>query len=199
MKLRINRFIPETKVEGPGTRACVYVQGCPIRCEGCAVPETWDENGGESVDVEELADLILSNREIEGVTYLGGEPFAQAAPLSELGKLIKARGLSLVTFTGYELAEILDSGDSGKLNLLSLTDILIAGPFIKSKSDTGRPWVGSSNQKYHFLTDRYKNVENKLSNTGNKLEFRISGDGRVLVNGLVETKNLRKFISELVE
>jgi anaerobic ribonucleoside-triphosphate reductase activating protein len=30
MKLRIHRFISNTSVEGPGERACIWVQGCPI-------------------------------------------------------------------------------------------------------------------------------------------------------------------------
>ena len=40
--LRLHRFIPRTEVEGPGARACVWVQGCHLACPGCFNPETHD-------------------------------------------------------------------------------------------------------------------------------------------------------------
>ena len=54
MKLRVHRFLPITEAEGPGKRACIWVQGCLIRCEGCAVPDTWSINGGFEISVKEL-------------------------------------------------------------------------------------------------------------------------------------------------
>lgn len=75
MLLRVHRFLPFTRAEGPGNRACVWVQGCPIRCPGCFNPGTWPTGGGEEVAVEDLADRILDVKDIEGVTFLGGEPF----------------------------------------------------------------------------------------------------------------------------
>jgi organic radical activating enzyme len=37
---------------------------------------------------------------VEGVTFLGGEPFEQAAAAAELAEVTRARGLSVMTFTG---------------------------------------------------------------------------------------------------
>lgn len=42
----------------------------------------------------------------------------------------------------------------------------------------------ASNQRYHFLTTRYKNLENNLANYYNRLEIRIMKNGQTYVNGL---------------
>jgi len=198
MMLHVHQIIPKTKVEGPGTRACIQVQGCPIRCTGCAVPFTWEEDGGFTVEVVQLAEQIVRDPEIEGVTFLGGEPFAQARALAELGRIVKQKGLSVVTFTGYTLDYLLQSGNQDYLDLLSVTDLLIDGPFQIERLDTSRPWVGSSNQRYHFLTDRYLYLKERLTEIPNRLEVRIMPDGRVLVNGLAETKVLEDLFAGLL-
>ncbi|MGX1982246.1 anaerobic ribonucleoside-triphosphate reductase activating protein [Thermolongibacillus altinsuensis] len=199
MALRIHRFIPYTEVEGPGARACIQVQGCPIRCPGCAVPFTWSESGGYEIEVDELAERILSGPKVEGVTFLGGEPFAQAKELANLAKKLKKNGLSVVTFTGYVLEDILKEAREDWMELLQVTDLLIDGPFRKDLLDTSRPWVGSLNQRYHFLTSRYKHLEKTLKNVPNRLEIRIHSDGRVFVNGLATTDHMNDLFKDLYE
>lgn len=198
MPLRIHRFMPTTRVEGPGLRACLQVQGCPIRCPGCAVPFTWLDNGGTVVDTEELAERILHGPEVEGITFLGGEPFAQAAELAKLGGRLKQAGLSVMTFTGYVLEELLEAGNPDHLALIGVTDLLIDGPFRQELLDTSRPWVGSSNQRYHFLTDRYTHLKERLGEIPNRLEVRFSPDGRVTANGLAGIEDLEALFADLL-
>jgi anaerobic ribonucleoside-triphosphate reductase activating protein len=188
--LRLHRFLPFTKAEGPGNRACLWVQGCPIRCPGCFNPGTWSKKGGEEVPVETIAGRILDAPDIEGVTFLGGEPFEQAEALAELGGAVQAHGLSVMTFTGYTLEEIEGRSRPGWRELLSVTDLLLDGPYVKSLTDTSRPWVGSSNQRYHFLTSRYRHLEGQLENLPNRIEVCLQPDGRVLVNGLASAELL---------
>lgn len=198
MALRIHRFLASTRVEGPGTRACLQVQGCPIRCTGCAVPFTWAEDGGITVEVEELAERILQGPEVEGITFLGGEPFAQARELARLGRMLKREGLSVMTFTGYWLEDLQQGGNPDCRDLLEVTDLLVDGPFQKESLDTSRPWVGSSNQRYHFLTDRYLHLKEQLMQIPNRLEVRLAPDGRVLVNGLAEVRDLEALFAKLL-
>ncbi|AZK45380.1 4Fe-4S single cluster domain-containing protein [Paenibacillus lentus] len=198
MLLRVHRFIPATKVEGPGIRACIQVQGCPIHCPGCAVPFTWAEDGGITMEVEQLAEQILQGPEVEGITFLGGEPFAQARALAHLGGILKNEGLSIMTFTGYLLENLQQSGKQDDLDLLGVTDLLIDGPFQKDRLDTSRPWVGSSNQRYHFLSDRYLHLQDQLKDIPNRLEVRLAPDGRVMVNGLAEVSDLEDLFGRLL-
>lgn len=198
MQLRVHQFIPLTKVEGPGIRACIQVQGCPIHCPGCAVPFTWADNGGVDMDVDQLVSRILGGPAVEGITFLGGEPFYQARALAELGSRLKEEGLSVMTFTGYLLEDLQQSGNRDYLDLLSVTDLLVDGPFQREHLDTSRPWVGSSNQRYHFLTDRYLHLRENLLEIPNRLEVRLSPDGRVKVNGLAEVRDLEDLFGRLL-
>ncbi|MGH7135595.1 MAG: 4Fe-4S single cluster domain-containing protein [Pirellulales bacterium] len=191
MKLRLHRFLETTRVEGPGVRACIWVQGCPIRCAGCAVPWTWPEDAGQPVETEDLIRRILDGPPVEGVTFVGGEPFAQAAALAEIGRAVQSAGYSVVTFTGYVLESIAASDRTDWHDLLSVTDLLIDGPFLAELEDFSGPWVGSSNQRYHFLTERYRGLADSLRQIHNRVEVRIGRDGAVFVNGMASTDNLR--------
>jgi anaerobic ribonucleoside-triphosphate reductase activating protein len=195
VKLRIFQYIPTTRAEGPGLRACIQVQGCPIRCQGCAVPQTWPSAGGLLIETSNIIRLILAEQpHIEGVTFLGGEPFAQAAALAEIGQTVRTHGLSVVTFTGY-LRESIEKADRNDFNeLLEVTDLLIDGPFLREKIDFSRPWVGSTNQRFHFLTDRYLMLAAMLESMPNKIEVRLKPDGRILINGLAPIDDMRSLI-----
>lgn len=195
MLLRIHRFLPSTRAEGPGSRACLWVQGCPIRCPGCFNPGTWSENGGEEVTVEDIAARILSVPDIEGVTFLGGEPFEQAEALADLGRSIQRAGLSVMTFTGYVLEDIVKCSRKGWHDLLGVTDLLLDGPYIRNLTDISRPWVGSSNQRYHFLTPRYSHLETNLMDIPNRVEIRLQPDGRIFINGLASSDLLDDMVA----
>jgi anaerobic ribonucleoside-triphosphate reductase activating protein len=195
MELRLFHYLPRTTVEGPGIRASVQVQGCPIRCPGCALPQTWPEAGGERVDSAELAERILATPGLEGATFLGGEPFAQAGALADLGERLRRRGLSVLTFTGYTLEALRARRDTAVDALLAATDLLLAGPFRREERDFSRPWVGSANQRFHFLTPRYAHLAERLAEIPNRLEVRLRPDGRIEINGLAAPEAMRGLIA----
>lgn len=199
MLLRIHRFLPFTRAEGPGNRACLWVQGCPIRCPGCFNPGTWSKEGGYETTVEDMESRILNASDIEGITFLGGEPFEQAEALADLGKRVRKAGLSVMTFTGYVLEDILSSSRQGWHDLLAVTDLLLDGPYIRDLTDMSRPWVGSSNQRYHFLTPRYRHLESELKDIPNRLEIRLQPDGKIFVNGLASSKELDELVRDVAK
>lgn len=191
MELFIHRYLPLTTVEGPGKRFCLWVQGCSIRCEGCGVPWTWVRENGKTISVEDLFSEIKKSKQlngIEGVTFLGGEPFDQADALGKLAIMVKDLGLTVMTFTGYLYEDIKHRNEFH--TLLSATDLLVDGPFVKDKLDLSRPWVGSSNQRYRFLTPSYKDLENNLEKIHNKVEIRINEDGSISINGMATQQTL---------
>ena len=59
MKLRVFNIIKNTKVEGPGNRYCIWVQGCSRHCKGCQAIHTWPHNGGELYDVKRIIDDVI--------------------------------------------------------------------------------------------------------------------------------------------
>jgi len=180
MKLRVFNIIKNTKVEGPGQRYCIWVQGCSRHCKGCQAVHTWAHDKGDLYDVEEIIKDIYKQDSIEGVTFLGGEPFEQAETLGIIAERVKEKGLSVVCFTGGKLEELIENPINKKL--LSNIDLLIDGEFIEELTDYSRPWCGSSNQRYHFLTDRYN--EEIFTKYKNKVEVNISKTGQIFMNGM---------------
>ncbi len=184
--LDVARIHGPTSVEGPGLRVALWVRGCSLQCHGCFNPHLWESSTtSRSVDatLQEVRDIQSREPEIEGITLLGGEPFEQAAPLAILARELKRRGLSVVTFTGYTL-EALKSKSSRRLpgaqSLLDETDLLVDGPFLQSRLDTRRPWLGSTNQRYRFLTSRYQQSDVEVDDG---VEITVRQDGTVVVNG----------------
>ena len=181
MKLRVFNILKKTKAEGPETRYCIWVQGCSRHCNGCQATHTWPHNGGFLCDTKDITDDILKYKnEIEGVTFLGGEPFEQAEALGEIAEAVKKEGLGILCFTGG-LLEALRKEEKNK-KLLDNTDLLIDGAFEIDKVDYSRPWCGSSNQRYHFLTDRYN--EEIFTKYKNKVEVNINKNGTIFMNGM---------------
>ena len=180
MKLRVFNILKNTKVEGPETRYCIWVQGCSRHCKGCQAVHTWSHSGGVLYKVNDIIADIKTQKNIEGVTFLGGEPFEQAEALGIIAKTVKKEGLGVLCFTGYLLEE-LQQKDENK-TLLENIDLLIDGAFEIENVDYSRPWCGSTNQRYHFLTNRYnKEIFEKYKN---KIEINISKDGTIFMNGM---------------
>lgn len=187
--ISVYRIIENTNVEGPGVRFCIWTQGCKKHCAGCWAQDTWDFDGGQKYSADELFEKIAAQKNIEGVTFLGGEPFEQAKELSMLAEKIKNAGLSVVCFTGYTIEELKDKNDKQTDEFLKHIDLLIDGGFEQDKFDLARPWVGSSNQRYHFLTDFY--TPKILEQYKNKVEARISPDGSLVINGMGDFEKIK--------
>ena len=120
---RIHSFQSLGTVDGPGVRAVVFMQGCPLRCKCCHNPDTWDFSGGSEQSAEEVFKRILRCKgyfgEKGGVTVSGGEPLMQAEFVAELFRLCKADGISTCLDTSGCVLN-----DSVK-KLLSLTDLVL--------------------------------------------------------------------------
>ncbi len=145
------------------------------------------------------ADAIAESvRDVEGVTVLGGEPFDQAAAFAEFGSEVQQAGLSVMVFTGYEL-EHLEGGDAppGAAALLAVTDLLVDGPYVAELRDISRPWVGSTNQRFHFLTDRYRHLADSLARARDRLEVRVSPSGELAINGWATVPQIDALLEEL--
>ena len=192
MKLRVFNILKNTKVEGPETRYCIWVQGCSRHCKGCQAVHTWSHSGGVLYNVKDIIADIKKQKNIEGVTFLGGEPFEQAEALGIIAKSVKKEGLGVLCFTGGLLEE-LQQNEKNK-TLLENIDLLIDGAFEADKVDYSRPWCGSSNQRYHFLTNRYN--DEIFTKYKNKVEVNISKSGVVFMNGMGNFEEIAKKILE---
>ena len=144
--IRLAGMTRDSIVDGPGIRTTFYVQGCPHHCPGCHNPETWPFEGGREVEPEELLAVVKANPLCKGVTFSGGEPFAQAAGLLPLAKMLKADGYEVASYTGYTFEQLL-RGTPDQRALLGSIDVLIDGPFILSQRSLELNFRGSRNQR----------------------------------------------------
>ena len=134
--MRIANTVHDSIVDGQGLRFTVFTQGCPHRCPGCHNPGTHDPAGGREVSVAALVEELTKNPLMAGLTLSGGEPFAQAADCAALAKAAHGLGLTVWTYTGYLFEHLRDAGRADWTALLQETDVLVDGPFCRTKSLT---------------------------------------------------------------
>lgn len=184
-QLNVAARLPQTEAEGPGVRYALWVQGCPLRCPGCCNPHMLAFEEATVWDVQELAQEIVNTEGIEGLTLIGGEPFAQAAPLAALCKTVREAGLSVMAFSGFTLRVLQNPARADWQALLAQLDLLVDGPYIQEQQVQNRRWIGSANQEVHFLTERYAHMREEQEGWDphpNTIELRLV-NGQIFING----------------
>ena len=108
MKIRLSGIIPNSLVNGIGMRRVLFSQGCKHYCKGCFNPDTWDFNGGEDRDCDEIIEDIINDPIIHGVTFSGGDPFYQADKFAYIAKRIKKEkpSLDIWCYSGFTFEEL---------------------------------------------------------------------------------------------
>ena len=85
-------------VDGPGVRYIIFTSGCPMRCQFCHNPDTWNMQSGTLYTAEELLNKAKRYRSYwgskGGITVSGGEPLMQTDFLIDLFRKAKAEGIN---------------------------------------------------------------------------------------------------------
>ena len=144
--LDLSGIVSDSIVDGPGIRTTVFTQGCPHRCPGCHNPETWDFGCGTKLDEETVFNIVRSNPLCRGVTFSGGEPFAQAEGLAKLARMLKEAGYEVASYSGFTFEQLL-RGNPHQRQLLETIDVLIDGPFLQAEKSLELAFRGSRNQR----------------------------------------------------
>jgi len=148
MKLQIGGFLDNSLVNGDGLRSVIFVSGCKHNCGSCHNKAMQAFDYGDSVLIQDIMQKVVKNMPIiKGVTFSGGEPFDSAQALSKLSEKIRPLELNIWCYSGYTFEEIIQSGDSDKVRLLSLLDVLIDGKFHEELKVGASKYAGSSNQR----------------------------------------------------
>ena len=149
--MQLSGIVEESIVDGPGLRYVLFTQGCPHHCKGCHNPQTHSFEGGFPFTAEAALAQIRENPLLAGVTFSGGEPFAQAEALCAVAEGVRALGKNVVAYTGYTYEQLLARTDIWTRRLLEMIDLLIDGPYVEELRDLELQFRGSSNQR---LLDR---------------------------------------------
>ena len=170
-------------VDGPGVRAVVFSEGCPLRCVYCHNPDTWECKDSDLTDHTELAQRIIklyAYIKNGGVTFSGGEPCAQASFFTELAKALKEKGLHIALDTCGEIY------NEDVRELLSLIDLVLLDVKMTNEADYKRHTGGSLEKVLSFL--------NLLEQMKKEVWIR-----HVIVPGINDTEEDVKALRELLK
>ena len=132
----------------------LYVQGCPIHCDGCFNKSTWDFNGGNEWTDEVMDKLfnLIKLPYIKRISILGGEPLAKqnvTDVLSLISDIIAEKDsgnlpndFKIWLYTGYQLDD--DISDQA---IFQIVDYIVDSPYIQDFRDITLKFRGSSNQR----------------------------------------------------
>lgn len=116
-------------VDGPGVRFLIFVSGCPMRCQFCHNPDTWNMQNGERKSADELIRQALRYRTYwkngGGITVSGGEPLLQIDFLTELFRKAKREGIHTTIDTSGAPFTREDPFFAGFNELMEVTDLLL--------------------------------------------------------------------------
>ncbi len=135
-------------VDGPGVRAVLFTEGCPLRCAYCHNPDTWEMREENLVSAEEIAEKIIRLYPYiknGGVTLSGGEPCMQSEFLYELSLLLKEKNLHIALDTSGCVL------DESTKKLLTVTDMVLLDVKMTSEEDYERYIDGSLGKTLDFL------------------------------------------------
>ncbi len=161
---------------GPGKRTLLFVQGCSIHCKGCVNRHLWSFGCGKDAKTEEIVDFCLENK-VEGITLHGGEPLDQPDGLYPLVKELKAKGFTVILFTGYNKKELTPM----QRRIWDASDIVICGRFDLYKRNVYLQFRGSTNQRVIRRKGKYRNYKVCDGQTVSLLT--ISNNGKLNIKG----------------
>ena len=143
---------------GEGVRVSLFVSGCTHRCKGCFNEEAQAFNYGSPFTEETEKEILeaLTPSHISGLTLLGGEPMepsnqARLAPFLRRFREKFGASKTLWIYTGCTLEQLKDVSSRWHTDvtddILSLTDVIVDGPFVEELKDISLQFRGSSNQR----------------------------------------------------
>ena len=139
---------------GEGINVTFFTQGCPLHCEGCHNPQTWDFLGGKELTVNVITE-VLQSIEANGIqrnfSIMGGEPLCKENLFLTQMLVMNVRDvypeIKIYVWTGYTYEELLARKEQKLDWILDNIDYLIDGPFIAEERDITLPMRGSRNQR----------------------------------------------------
>ena len=115
------------------------------------------------MEEEDILRIIQSNPLAKGVTFSGGEPFAQPEGFTRLAKLLKERNYEVASYSGYTFEELY-TGTEAQQKLLQNIDVLIDGRYVEAKRNLNLVYRGSSNQRIIDVRKSLEKVKQLRSN-----------------------------------
>lgn len=115
---------------------------------------------GKNIEINVINKIIADNLSvIDGITFSGGEPLAQATDLFQLLDLLP-KELDKMLFTGYKFEEL----NYIQKKTYEKFDLVVDGRFQMDKTGNFL-WRGSSNQEFNSPTFKYNSILKDLKSS----------------------------------
>lgn len=153
--MNYHKYYPIDVVNGPGTRATLFVSGCEHQCKGCYNQTTWSLRSGfaftQALEDQIIGDLNDTRICRRGLSLSGGDPLHPQNTQAVLKLVQRVRrdcpGKDIWLWTGYQLGELTQQ----QHEVIEYVDVLIDGKFEQDLADPSLEWRGSANQEIHYL------------------------------------------------
>ena len=181
----IDRIIYPVHSLGPGNRAVIWTVGCKKTCSKCSNPElrAFDKSKEMPLNAFSQSLGVLKDKDLDGFTITGGEPFCQAEELVDYLWEMKRYSEDILIFSGYTCVEL----DGMALDYKyvdacrSMAAVLVLGEYIDELNDNKTALIASSNQEMIFVNDKYKNRYKKYIKKGRTIENILYGTSMISI------------------
>lgn len=146
-------------VDGPGVRYVVFFQGCPMRCQYCHNPDTWQIEDGTDILADEIIENYEKNRVFYrggGITATGGEPLLQIDFLIELFTKAKDKNIHTCLDTSGILFDGSNSSKLEKFQQLAKVSDLVMLDIKHMSEEEHKKLTGYSNQNVFAFAEFLK-------------------------------------------
>lgn len=156
---RIAGIINNSVVDGPGLRTAIFFSGCRRHCRGCHNPEAQDFNYGKEYTEDDIDKILTLARNVgdSGITLTGGHPLEpENYELAyEMVRKAKEYNLNVWLYTGYVFEQI----PIMYMDLISLCDVVVDGPFVENLKSNDCLYRGSTNQRLINIKETFDRGE----------------------------------------
>ncbi len=156
---RIAGIINNSVVDGPGLRTAIFFSGCRRHCKGCHNPEAQDFNYGKEYTEDDIDKILTLARNVgdSGITLTGGHPLEpENYELAyEMVRKAKEYNLNVWLYTGYVFEQI----PIMYMDLISLCDVVVDGPFVENLKSNDCLYRGSTNQRLINIKETFDRGE----------------------------------------
>lgn len=156
---RIAGIINNSVVDGPGLRTAIFFSGCRRHCKGCHNLEAQDFNYGKEYTKDDIDKILTLARNVGdgGITLTGGHPLEPENYefAYEMVKKAKEYNLNVWLYTGYVFEQI----PIMYMDLISLCDVVVDGPFVENLKSNDCLYRGSTNQRLINIKETFDRGE----------------------------------------
>ena len=200
IELYVNHISYPVTNLGPGKRLVLWLEGCPLNCNGCMASSMKYQRNEHKRTIEEvMLEIKIGSGNLDGITISGGEPFFQAVALLKLVQQIReSTSLDIMIYSGYKIEELTVMGDAVR-SILDQIDILVDGRFEEQSSNV-KLWRGSDNQRFIILSERAKKNIHFVDaeyEKNRELYYEMSANNQLRIIGIPERGFLKDIEKKL--